>query len=90
MTSSTTINNVTYSRPQRIGLLPWSDLRAMSTKEVVSALMTITQLQTLNDLENLANWASLNAPSMSFDFPKEDRLKALLGALRWGYITIQG
>ncbi len=86
---SITINTQTFNKQiSRIGLLPWGDLFPMTDDQVHEALTGLTGINTISDLEALADWACLNQPSMSFDFPKEDRLKALLGALRWEYITI--
>ena len=89
MNNSITLNTQTFSKQTyRIGLFPWCDLFPMTSDEVHAALTSLTNIDNISDLEALADWACLNQPSMSFDFPKEDRLKALLGALRWEYITL--
>jgi hypothetical protein len=82
-----TINNKTFIKNQRIAVLPWGDLWAMSDKEVKIELQGATGLNA-ESLSVVANWACMNAPSATFDFPECDRERALLGAIRWGYVVI--
>ena len=85
---SITWGSKTVNKISRIDQLPWGDLFPMTADQVHEALTSLTNIQDIGVLSHFADWACLNQPSMTFDFPKEDRLKALLGAIRWGYVTI--
>lgn len=86
---SITWGSKTVNKISRIGQLPWGDLFPMTADQVHEALTSLTNIQEIKVLDHFADWACLNQPSMTFDFPEEDRLKALLGALRWGYVTVE-
>ena len=77
---------VIFTKNSRSGLYAWGDLWAMSDEEVKEEIIKLCKCSI--DCNLVADFANLNNLSMTFDFPRSDALRALLGALKTGVITI--
>lgn len=81
------INGRTFTRTQRLCVMNWSALNNMSDDEVYTELTKITALNTREDIDALADFASLHVPSRTFEFyTQHDRIRALLGGFQMGYV----
>ena len=85
--STRTFNHVPFTKNQRLDIMAWSALFAMTNQEVYEEIRSLTNVSCDSTIDAVADWACLNAPSASFDFPESDRTRALLGALQMGYVT---
>ena len=83
-----TVNNIVFTKHQRLGVMAWGDLREMTQEDVANKIVSLTNVSS-NEIDVIANWACINPPSATYDYPKEDRTRALLGALQQGYITVK-
>jgi hypothetical protein len=83
-----TFNHVTFTKNQRLDIMAWSVLFAMTDQEVYEEIRSLTKVNYNHVIDKIANWACLNPTSATFDFPESDRTRALLGALQMGYVTI--
>ena len=83
-----TFNNMVFTKHQRLGLMAWGKLREMTQEDVANSIASLINVSS-EDIEFIANWACINPPSATYDYPEEDRTRALLGALQEGYVTIK-
>lgn len=85
-----TFNNIVFTKHQRLGVMAWGYLREMTQEDVVNSIASLINVSlSSEDIEVIANWACINPPSATYDYPEEDRTRALLGALQEGYVTVK-
>ena len=85
---SISLDGLTFTKHARGALMPWGDLFALSDDQVHEQLRARLALSE-SSLQALVSFVALNHRSLSFDYPQEDRPRALLGALRVGLITLR-
>ena len=73
----------------RPSLMPWGVLNGITDESILEFFTAALDLAPIT-VSDMANITACNAPSTSFDFPAGDRLRALLGSVLAGYVTIEG
>lgn len=84
-----TVQNIPFTKHYRGGAYPWGTLSHLTDAQVIDALKAqMGDALTDEGVKELADFASYNPASRSFDYPEQDRLRALLGALNEKQITL--
>lgn len=85
---SLSLDGLTFTKHARGALMPWGELFHLSDDQVRDQLCARLALSE-SSLQRLASFVAVNPRSHSFDYPEEDHLRALLGALRVGLLTFR-
>ena len=74
----------------RPSLMPWSVLNGIKDESILDFFTVEGGDLDPHTVVDMADLISVHGPSTSFDYPEGDRLRALLGSVLAGYVTIDG